>query len=87
MMQEQAVERIGKHLDWTVGHLQQYLWERRGEMASKRHIRVDAALIAVLTLIAELSPVEIQEQVKQMVTLHDEVCRLEMEEQASLTSS
>jgi hypothetical protein len=86
-MQEQAVERIHTHLDWTVCRLEQYLWERRGESAGKRRIRLDAALIAVLTIVAELLPGEIQEQVKQMVTLHDEVCRLEIEEQASLTSS
>ena len=85
-MQEQDVARIGKQLDWTVGHLQQYVWERRGDMASTSHIRVDAALIAVLTLVAELSPVEIQEQVRKMVTLHDEVCRLEREQHASRTA-
>ena len=86
-MPEQAVERIRKHLDWTVCRLQQYIWARRGESAGKHHLRVDAALIAVLTIASELLPVEIQEQVKQMVTLHDEVCRLETEEQASLSSS
>ena len=86
-MPEQAVERIRMRLDWTVCHLQQYLWERRGESAGKRHLRVDAALIAALTIVADLLPDEIQEQVQRMVTLHDEVCRLETEEQASLTSS
>jgi hypothetical protein len=86
-MPEQSVERIRTRLDWTVYHLQQYLYEREGDCSGKRHQRCEASLIAMLVLVADLLPLEIQEQIKRMITLHDEVCRLEAEEQTSLPSS
>jgi hypothetical protein len=86
-MPEQSVECIRSCLDWTICHLQQYLCEKRDDCSGKRHKRCDASLIAVLVMVADLLPLEIQEQIKRMVTLHDEVCMLEAEEQRSLTSS
>jgi hypothetical protein len=86
-MTEQSVECIRASLDWTVCHLQQYLCERRGDCSVKRHQRCDASLIAVLVMVADLLPLEIQEQIKRMITMHDEVCRLEIEEYTALASS
>ena len=67
--QEQKQERIHKHLQGVIDRMQLAI-SSRNEVEWKR-IQVDAATTAVLAIVTELLPEQIQEQIRTIISLHE----------------
>ena len=74
--QEQKQDRIHKHLDTMIARMQQ-VTDAPTDVMLKR-IEVDAAAIAALTVISELLPEPLQQQVRTIVALHEETWNINM---------
>jgi hypothetical protein len=73
---EQKQEDIHKHLDSVIKRMEQVI-DSPVEIAMKR-IEVDAATIAVLAIVSELLPEQIQEQLRTIVTLHEKTWQIDI---------
>jgi len=73
---EQKQEGIREHLEGVIKRMEQVI-DSPVEVAMKR-IEVDAATIAVLAVVSELLPEQIQEQVRTIVALHEKTWNIDM---------
>jgi hypothetical protein len=73
---EQKQEDIHKHLESVIKRMEQVI-DSPVEIAMK-HIEVDAATIAVLAIVSELLPEQIQEQLRTIVTLHEKTWQIDI---------
>jgi len=73
---EQKQEDIRKHLDGVIKRMEQVV-DSPVEVTMKR-IEVDAATIAVLAIVSELLPEQIQEQLRTIITLHEKTWHIDM---------
>ncbi|GHO84808.1 hypothetical protein [Dictyobacter formicarum] len=69
--QSQRVKRISQHLDEARTSLEQDL-AASNDVTLKR-IEVDAATVVTLSLVSELLPEQIQKQVTEFISLHEQV--------------
>ncbi|GCE21072.1 hypothetical protein [Dictyobacter kobayashii] len=81
--QSQQVGRISQQLDETKAYLEQDL-AAATDITLKR-IELDAATVVTLTLVSELLPEQIQKQVKELITLHEQVWNMDMPPVAGTT--
>ena len=75
-IQEQKQERIRNHLEAVIDRMEQAI-SSKNEVEWKR-LQVDAATTAVLATVAELLPVQIQEQIRTIVSLHEKAWNIDM---------
>lgn len=73
---EQKQEDIRKHLEGVIKRMEQVI-DSPVEIVTKR-IEADAATIAVLAVVSELLPEQIQMQVRTIVTLHEKTWNIDM---------
>ncbi len=73
---EQKQEDIRKHLEGIIKRMEQVV-DSPVEVTMKR-IEVDAATIAVLAIVSELLPEQIQEQLRTIVTLHEKTWQIDI---------
>ncbi len=73
---EQKQEDIRKHLVGVIKRMEQVV-DSPVEVTVKR-IEVDAATIAVLAIVSELLPEQIQEQLRTIITLHEKTWQIDM---------
>jgi Asp-tRNA(Asn)/Glu-tRNA(Gln) amidotransferase C subunit len=73
---EQQQEDIRKHLEGVIKRMEQVV-DSPVEITMKR-IEVDAATIAVLAIVSELLPEQIQEQLRTIVTLHEKTWQIDI---------
>ena len=74
--QEQKQERTHKHLEGVIDRMEQAI-SSKNEVEWKR-IQVDAATTSVLAIVAELLPVQIQEQIRTIISLHEKTWNIDM---------
>ena len=74
--QEQKQERIHKHLEGVIDRMEQAI-SSNNEFEWKR-IQADAATTAVLAIVADLLPVQIQEQIRTIISLHEKTWNVDM---------
>jgi hypothetical protein len=74
--QEQKQERLRNHLEGVIDLMEQAI-SSKNEVEWKR-IQVDAATTSVLALVAELLPVQIQEQIRTIISLHEKTWNIDM---------
>ncbi len=74
--QEQKQERIHKHLQGVIDSMELAI-SSRNEVEWKR-IQVDAATTAVLAIVAELLPEQIQEQIRTIISLHEKTWNIDI---------
>lgn len=72
----QKQEDIRKHLEGVIKRMEQVV-DSPVEVTVKR-IEVDAATIAVLAIVSELLPEQIQEQLRTIITLHEKTWQIDM---------
>ena len=75
-IQESKEERIRKHLEGVIDRMEEAI-SSKNEVEWKR-IQVDAATTAVLAIIAELLPVQIEEQIRTIISLHEKTWNIDM---------
>ncbi len=75
-MDEQKQERIRRHLEGVIERMEQAIGSEN-EVEWKR-IQVDAATTAVLAIVAELLPVQIQQQIRTIISLHEKAWNIDM---------
>ncbi|HYT41564.1 MAG TPA: hypothetical protein VEP90_04420 [Methylomirabilota bacterium] len=75
-IQEQKQERIRKHLEGVIDLMEQAI-NSKNDVEWKR-IHVDAATSAVLATVAELLPVQIQEQIRTIISLHEKTWNIDL---------
>jgi hypothetical protein len=75
-IQEQQQERIRQHLEGVIDRMEQAI-NSQNEVEWKR-IQVDAATSVVLATVAELLPVQIQEQIRTIISLHEKTWNIEL---------
>jgi len=73
---EQKQEDVRKHLEGVIKRMEQVI-DSPVEIVTKR-IEADAATIAVLAVVSELLPEQIQMQVRTIVTLHEKTWNIDM---------
>ena len=74
--QEQKQEHIHKHLEGVIERMEQAI-SSKNEVEWKR-IQVDAATTAVLAIVTELLPMQIQEQIRTIISLHEKTWNIDM---------
>jgi hypothetical protein len=74
--EEQKQERICKHLEGVIGRVEQVI-DSSTQVTMKR-IEVDAATVAVLAVVSELLPEQIQERIRTIVGLHEKTWEIDM---------
>jgi hypothetical protein len=75
-IQEQKQERIRNHLEAVIDRMEQAI-SSKNEVEWKR-LQVDAATTVVLATVAELLPVQIQEQIRTIISLHEKTWNIDM---------
>jgi hypothetical protein len=73
---ERKQEDVRKHLEGVIKRMEQVI-DSPVEIVTKR-IEADAATIAVLAVVSELLPEQIQMQVRTIVTLHEKTWNIDM---------